>query len=267
MKPLLVITTAAISFTAVASFRPIHNADDYNQVIANPDHESSRVPPIGWDDSTGEFLDGGQSFNPPTTPEVDVNPDEEIPVATEVKINCGCALPLLASDGSVEPIRGECFDPKRTKDSMTSTLGLNYYLDSYGDFWPDSNNVEFIATFNTEGDSPTVTKIELFDYESRSDRTTEIAALNIFAFKAPLLDVSSPSCEVQLVSPARVYQHQGWMGGGQGGCASERDYFYVNAGYSQTNFENVGGSSPGVFLFRNDVYASCNGIINTKYHY
>ncbi|MDA0146463.1 hypothetical protein OCT63_19745 [Vibrio sp. RW] len=207
MKPLIVITTAAISFTAVASFRPIHNASDYNQVIPNPEHEVGRIPAIGFDDSTGEFVDGGGgSFTPPTAPEVDVTP----PVAPEpedpsaVTINCGCAIPWFKSYDDV-PMSNECFSPTSARKKMGNfNYGEDLFVDAYGDFWPNASLAEFIVTYNLEGETPAVTKIKLETYSSSQDVTQAVADKGIYAFDAPNLETVTPSCNVYVVDPASI---------------------------------------------------------------
>lgn len=254
MKPLVVLTTAAISFTAVASFRPIHNAADYNQVIANPDHEVGRIPAIGFDDSTGEFVDGGGGeFTPPTAPEVDVTPpgEPEPENPATVSINCGCAMPWVKSYGEAYPRQSRCFDPSYAKERMSAyTRNDNWFYDSYGDFWPDSE-VEFITTYNLEGETPVVTKIEIQSVFSKEDVTQAVKELGIFAFKEPDMSTANPSCDVVLVNPASfVKQHiDSWYvsGGGQGApmtCYRSRYRFYYFSAGAEPNMTNFTSVSP-----------------------
>jgi len=246
MKPLIGLAAAAISISAVAGFRPIHKAADYNQVIENADHQSQRVPPIGYDDSTGEWggdwNDNGQ-FVPPTQPGVDlIPPPEPEPEITEYTINCGCSKVLTQADGGVNPINGACFKPERARGSM----GTAYFNGSYGNFWLDGD-VEFIATFNIEGDSPAITKIDISNGSEQKTVTSDIVNLGLFAFEPPTAALGGDEeriCGVTLYNPARRYTsyskykwHESDNGGARYHCTVSTHY--IHAGYDSINSSNA----------------------------
>ncbi len=262
MKPLIVITTAAISFTAVASFRPIHKAADYNQVIPNPEHEVGRIPAIGFDDSTGEFADGGGgSFTPPTAPEVDVSPpvDPEPEEPTAMTIDCGCAQPWLKSYGREHP-ENMCWQPEISRSRVKNITGSDTKFDTfYGDFWPQSD-VSFYTTYNLEGETPVITKVEAKTAFEKVDITSKIAELNLFAFEAPDLDVNPPTCKVVLVNPGsfvrRYINSQYESRPGQGTFCSSSQFEYTGfAAGTEPNTSNYRTYSPRAVQKR--VWTTC----------
>lgn len=274
MKPLLVITTAAISFTAVASFRPIHNPADYNQVIANPDHEVGRIPAIGFDDSTGEFLDGGQSFNPPTAPDVDVTPpeptDPDLGDPSSIAINCGCAVPWFKSYGD-GPMSNDCFSPLRARNVVSSFgYGEELFEESFGDFWPNTSLAEFIVTYNLEGASPVVTNVKLSTYSSQTDVTQGVADKGIYAIEAPDLEVAAPTCNVYVVDPAsfvkrflREYTSGGHSPGQPTVCDGKQWGYYAFTSASGVTMSNY-KSNPRYGYMTRDM--SCAGSNTDKWY-
>lgn len=274
MKNIGFLALSFISISCFAALKPPHDSTSYNRVIGNVNHEVGRADAIGFDDSSGEFNNGSESGgNAPTAPDVDLitppvvvpPPVVEVPPPpTSIKLNCGCARVWLKSDGAGPS--STCFNPKRAKTDMDRRLS-GYWSSSYGTFWPNVDEIDFVGTFDIRNpSSPILNKVELQYHSGRKDVTSHIRSRTHFAFTAPRMDVGNASCTVKLIDPARTYITTTYTPPSRG-CTLNYHYQDVKPGNHSVKLSNVSSNSPGLYRYEKQFAECFSGWVAKKYYY
>ncbi|WP_434721238.1 hypothetical protein [Vibrio parahaemolyticus] len=191
------IALAVSAPSVIASIKAPHNAGSYNKVIKVPSH-MNQTSAVGLDDTLGSRNISDETIvELPTVPDDPVGdfeipkPGEDEDEAVDITINCGCA--------SVNVARGACFSPKRAKSAMDSKAS-GYFSSSYGSYWPNSSNIDFLVTYNLE--TKGITKIAITDHSKIYNLTDEIANAGLFEISGPVTSTATPSCRVSLTRAA-----------------------------------------------------------------